>query len=475
MHVNRREFLRKSICAALGGASVYSALGNLRLLSAAAAASSSPYVFSDYKALVCVYLYGGNDSVNTIVPYDAAHYPIYSASRQGLALAQAAISGNNLNPLAASGGLPGGLPSDGGSYGLHPSMTALRGLFNSGKAAVVANVGTLLRPTTRTDYDNGNSLPPQLFSHDDQTNFWQTSRPDDVNANGWGGRVADLLYSGNPNQQLSMSISLAGDNRFQRAAIVNQYAVDPGGLDTVSYLDNDAWGTNTAGITAYNSLIAPNTQINLLERAYAGSAKRAIDNYTIVNAALAASSPLTTVFPDTDLGNQLQMVAKLIKIRTALGMGRQVFFVATGNYDTHGTQLADQQDNLAELSDALAAFYNATVELTIANSVTAFTASDFGRSLSINADGTDHGWGGHHFVVGGGVRGQRFYGTMPNLVSSDSPINPDDTGGGQIIPSTSVDQYSATLASWFGVAASDVASIFPNLPSFSTNNLRFMG
>ena len=341
--------------------------------------------------------------------------------------------------------------------------------------------------------------PSQLFSHDDQTNQWQTSRPDDSNADGWGGRIADLLYASNAGQ-VPMSITLSGENRFQRGSVVSQYSVNswgascsasgdpdcgPFSVTTMSYLgdgpeswmiDDDDPNVVANDVAAYNALIASGSQTHVLERAFADSASRSIANSTLLNSALNGVT-LTTVFPDTDLGNQLAAVAMLIKVRAALGMSRQVFFVSTGNYDTHGTQLTDQNDNLVELSQALSAFYNATVELGIANGVTAFTASDFGRSLPVNSDGTDHGWGGHHFVVGGGVNGQRFYGTMPSLGQYDdnNPAgNPDDTGYGQIIPTQSVDQYSATLASWFGVDAGGINDIFPNLGRFPSSNLGFM-
>lgn len=515
MHVDRREFLRRSICAALGGAGLYSALGNLRLVQAAA--RQSAYAFNDYKALVCVYLSGGNDSFNTIAPYDATNYAAYAGSRHDLALAQASLQANPLSALPASGGLPGGLPSDGGSYGLHPAlgnMTAttfggipgnagLGALFNSGKAAIVANVGTLLYPVTQAQFQAGSQpTPPQLFSHDDQTTQWQTSRPDDANASGWGGRIADLLYAGNANQNLPMSFSVAGQNSFQRGTVVNQYAVDAWGaaaaaalcgqpdqacfsVAEMDYLGNGpgSWimdnvdGTFADNASAYNALIAPGTQANALERAYASAHGRAINNYTAMNSALNGVT-LNTKFPDSDLGNQLAAIALLLKVRGPLGMNRQVFFVSAGAYDTHGDQLATQHDNLLDLGQSLNAFYNATVELGIESGVTAFTASEFGRSLAVNADGTDHGWGGHHFVVGGAVRGQRFYGNMPSLLAgtdADPNLNPDDTGYGQIIPTLAVDQYAATLATWFGVSGSDLATIFPNLGRFSTANLHFLG
>ncbi len=486
MHSNRRDFLRKSLAAALAGAGAFSALGNLRIV--AAAANQPRYRFGDYKALVCIFLSGGNDSFNSIVPYSATQYANYLRSRNGLAsagglaLEQSAVQAQSLDALANVPGLPGGLPGDGGSYGLHPSLAPLRTLFNTGKMAVVANVGTLLQPTTQAQYQAGSvPLPPQLFSHDDQSISWQTGRPDDANADGWGGRIADLMYSANAGAG-PMSISLANENRFLRAAVINPYAMDASGVDRMSFLGDgsESWimGDNPGGAAAYRALIAEGTQAHVLERAYAQASGSAIDNYEIVGAALDAAPPLTTVFPDSDLGAQLGMVARLIGVRAALGMSRQVFFVSTGDYDSHDGQIANQADNLAQLAAAMAAFHAATGELGVANDVTAFTASDFGRSLAVNGDGTDHGWGGHHFVLGGAVRGRRFYGRMPSLAQNTkkNPLaNPDDTGYGQIIPTTSVDQYAATLASWFGVSAGDLADIFPNLHRFDATNLRFLG
>src|SRR5690348_6111667 len=486
MHVNRREFLRKSICAALGGASLYSAIGSLKLIGAAAAAQRG---FSDYKALVCVFMYGGNDSFNTIVPMSGNDLTNYLASRGDLAI----TSGQHaLTPVNETG-----QPTN---YGLHPAMPELAGLFNSGKAAVVANVGSLLYPTSQAQYQDGTvPTPAQLFSHDDQTNQWMTSRPDDANANGWGGRIADLLYSSNAGQ-VPLSITVSGQNRFQRGGVVNPFSVNswgascaasgdpdcgPFSVTTMSYLGYgpESWllpwqdpNVVADDAAAYNALIQSGTQTHVLERAFADSATRTIANSTLINTALNGVT-LATPFPDTDLGNQLAAVAMLIKVRQALGMSRQIYFVAVGNYDTHGTQLVDQNDNLTELSQGLAAFYNATVELGIADGVTTFTASDFGRSLAVNADGTDHGWGGHHFVLGGGVRGQRFYGAMPSLAQYDDNnpnSNPDDTGYGQIIPKQAVDQYAATLASWFGVDASSINDIFPNLGRFPSSDLGFM-
>jgi uncharacterized protein (DUF1501 family) len=263
--------------------------------------------------------------------------------------------------------------------------------------------------------------------------------------------------------------------------------MNPSGVSRMNYHDNggDCWiggdcddPAKAANAAAYSALIATGTQTNVLERAYAEATGRSINNYRIISDALGDTPPTwNTPFQDTDFGRQLQMVARLISVRSALGMQRQVFFVSAGNFDTHTEQLGNQLQNLKDMSQALRAFYDATAQMGIADGVTAFTASDFGRSLAVNEDGTDHGWGGHHFVVGGAVRGQRFYGDMPSLAryNDDAPHgNPDDTGGGQIIPKISVDQYSATLARWFDVAAGDISTVFPNLGRFSTADLGFM-
>lgn len=464
MHIDRRRFLRKSLHAALGGVALYSAPGTLRLISAAAA--ERPYAFNDYKALVCVFLFGGNDSFNTLAPISGSERGDYAASRGAIA-----VPAGDLHALVPAVG--GGAAN----YGLHPALTEIAGLFNAGKAAVVANVGGLLHPTTQAEYQSGTvPVPPQLFSHSDQSVQWQTSRPDDANANGWGGRIADLLQSANSGQ-VPMSISLGGNNPFQRGAVVQPYGIGTQGVERLNYSDNgpEAWyleGDNSAGEAAWDALIQPGPQSHLLERAFAGSVRRSIDNYRIVADALGTPPVWNTPFPqENSLADQLQMVARLIGVRSALGMHRQVFYVSVGGYDTHAAQLAEHPWLLGQLSQALHAFHAATVQLGVDDAVTTFTASDFGRSLAMNAGGTDHGWGGHHFVLGGAVRGKRFYGSLPSLAPNG---NPDDTGFGQIIPTTAVDQYSATLARWFGVDAGGVADIFPNLGRFASADLGFM-
>jgi len=449
---SRRQFMRQSVCAAVGMTSLASTVFDLRRL--AAAVPSSP---TDYKALVCVFLYGGNDSNNMLVPFDASDYASYAAVRQDLALPQ-----NTLLPITLLGG------GDGRLWSLHPSMGGLQTLFASQRMAILANVGPLVAPITLDEYDNGTgALPPQLFSHSDQTTHWQTSIPDQPPATGWGGRVADMLQALNGAAQISMCMSLAGSNTYQTGRMVSEFQVQPGGTPGLSGYTtdpSDPWSN------ALRALLQASYG-NLFQSGYRDIFQRAISNDALLQTALQNVPPLTTQFPQTDLGTQLQTVAQLIEARAALAQQRQVFFVATGGFDTHGGQLPAQAPLLQEVSDALAAFYAATVEMQVQNSVTAFTASDFGRTYLSNGDGSDHGWGSHHLIVGGAVLGGRLYGRVPTLAID----GPDDTGDGRWIPTTSVDEYSATLAKWFGVSATDMATVFPNLYRFSNPDLGFMG
>lgn len=467
--MDRRNFLRKTILGALGGAGLYSACGNLQLLQAATLGYGTR-AFTDYRALVCVYLYGGNDGLNTVVPYDLASYQQYSTTRATLALPRSALLA--LEPQ------PGGAPAGGVSYGLQSAIrskdavgtTGLQELFNTGKAAIVANVGTLVAPVTKAQYQNNSvPLPPQLFSHDDQQIYWQTSRSDDANNLGWAGRIADLLQDANPGATLPMNMALSGTNVLQRAVNSSAYGVGAGGPGKFERFGGTGGAEREAALLAlFDSNSA--TQRHPIEREFVSAFERSYVNSTDVRAALASASPqIQTAFPATTLGSQLKMVAQLIQVREALGLKRQVFFVSAGGFDTHDSQLSDHPVLLAELAQAMTAFYNATVELQVASNVTAFTASDFGRTLSSNGDGSDHGWGSHHFVLGGAVRGGRYYGTFPQLIND----GPDDAAWGQIIPSTSVDQYSATLAQWFGVENTELDVIFPNLNNFAARNLGF--
>lgn len=455
--LSRRQFLRGSVCAAVGMTSLAATAFDLRRIAAAAPLDG------DFKALVCVFLYGGNDSNNVLVPR-GADYAAYAAARSSLALPQA-----SLRPIAP---LSGG---DGRQWGLHPDLPGLHSLFNAQRLALVANVGPLVAPVTRAEYLAGTAaLPPQLFSHSDQTMHWQTAIPDQPGRSGWGGRTADLLHALNTNAQVAMSMSLAGNNTFQIGNAVTQYQVSSeGSIGLGWYYDGNEW--NHPPSIAIRKLMA-RSYGNLFQKGYRDVFQRALDQDRVLAGALEAAPPLATVFPDTDLGAQLRMIARLISVREALGLRRQIFFCAADGYDLHDSQIGasalvgPHADLLADLDGALSAFYAATVELGVASSVTAFTASDFGRTYISNGEGSDHGWGAHHFVLGGAVSGGRFYGQVPTLAVD----GPDDSGDGRWIPTISVDEYSATLAKWFGVSASDLGLVFPNLGRFDTPDLGFL-
>lgn len=412
--------------------------------------------FGDYKALVCVFLFGGNDSFNMLVPRSAAEYNVYAASRQNLALAQAdLLPVNPANP-------------DGVSYGLHPSMSGIQGLFETGAAAFVTNVGPLLAPVSKQAYQSGAAvLPPQLFSHNNQQDQWHSLKGRSTLPTGWGGRVADLLAANVGAQQLALNVSLAGNTLFQSAADTIAYTM--GAEGPAQFLGFGDSGILLEQRLAFERLLATRYG-SIYERAFAEVQQRAIQTADVVANAIGNAPALGTVFPATQLGTQLQTVARLLAVRGELGMRRQIFFVSTGGFDSHDDQVQNQPGLLGGISDALTAFYQATLELGVAGSVTTFTQSDFGRTLTSNGDGTDHAWGGNQLVVGGAVQGRRLYGRYPLLQIG----GPDDVGGGRLIPTTSSDQYAATLARWFGVSDADLDAVAPHLGNFAVRDLGFL-
>jgi uncharacterized protein (DUF1501 family) len=447
----RRTFIRQAACAALTTTGILNTIFDLRRLSAASLDTS------DYKALICLFLFGGNDANNVIVPHDASGYASYAAARGILAIPQA-----SLLPLTLQNG-------DGRDFGFHPNLPELQALFNQGKLGLVSNVGTLVAPVTRAQYlAGGAAVPSQLFSHADQSVQWQTSVPDVISKTGWGGRMADVLQSLNAGSKISLNISIAGTNTFEVGNTVLPYSISPTGSVGLAGFDGSA--NANVRLQAFKDLLAlPHN--NLFEQAYADTVSRSIAANDLLTSALAGIPTLQTVFPASNLGSQLNMIAKLIAARNNLSMKRQIFFFSVGVYDTHGDQLAGQAGLLTELSQGLDAFYNATVELGVASQVTTFTASDFGRTYPTNGSGSDHGWGSHQFVMGGAVQGGRLFGTFPTLAVN----GPDDTGQGRWIPTTSVDEFSATLATWFGVAASDLSTVLPNIGRFAHPNIGIFG
>lgn len=457
----RRQFLKQlaAACAATAGAGAW---GDLQRI-AAAAALSPPVpkaLGEDYRALVCIFLFGGNDGNNMVIPTSPTEYLQYSTGRTpALALAQA-----SLLPLNVSN-------TPGRTFAVHPSMAGFRDLFNEGKAAIVANAGPLRVPTTRQQFQARSvPIPPDLYSHSDQQAQWQSSISDGAPRTGWGGRLGDLVKSANGTNTSSTLISVSGNNLFEVGTTLSSFKVSPGNLLGFDFYKG-ASATDPVSRGISELLALPSA--NLFEGAWKDVIGRAIQNQEVLATALAAVPPFATVFPDTGLGNQMEMIARLLAVRQALGLKRQVFFASLGGFDTHGDeQRGRQAELLAEVSDAMAALYDATVELDCADLVTSFTASDFNRTFPSNGRGSDHAWGNHHLVAGGAVRGGGIYGTFPTLVRG----GPDDTGsGGLWIPTTSVDQYAATLAAWFGVGPAELVTIFPNLPQFATPNLGFLG
>lgn len=450
--IARRTFLRQA-------SSLTALAGTPFAVNLLAAGAASAQTATDYKALVCVFLQGGNDQSNTVVPRSGTGYTTYQQARPTLALPAA-----NLLTISPTG-------YNGNPLGLHPSLAALQPLFNQQRVALMANVGTLAVPISKTQWNSGSptvAVPSQLFSHSDQQGAWQTGLPDRSSQTGWQGRMGDLLASTyNPGSQVSIAMSVAGNNLMQAGSSTIQYQLTTDGAVRVSALDG-LYGSG-AGATAVRRLMA-DARTELLENELIKISRRAIDTEAVVSNALRGVN-VTTAFPQTGLGQQLQMVARMIAARGALGQRRQVFFVQQGGYDFHDNLLTDHAARLTELGDAMAAFYQSTVALGVANQVTSFTASDFGRALQHNGRGSDHGWGGHHFVMGGAVQGNRVYGSFPTVALN----GPEDSGQGRLIPTTSVDEYAATLCRWFGVSLSNLPLVLPNIGRFASRDLGFLG
>jgi uncharacterized protein (DUF1501 family) len=493
--LTRRDFIRRAACAAVGTAAMTSAIRDLRFMNAAVAQSN----ITDYKALVCIFLQGGNDSNNLIIPTLASQYANYASIRTPVL----AIPSSAILPVTS-------LDGDGNTYGLHPSCPELQTLFGEGKLAFLFNTGTLVYPVTRTQYLAGINKPPQLFSHADQQTQWQTSIPDQPPTTGWGGRCADLLNAVQPNAPISLMVSLAGANTFEVGNIISQYSVSTSGAISLALPGTPSGGANTNRLPALMSILGlPYT--NLQAQAYAGAAEHAINTSSLLNNAISntmAASYWTNVNTNTgvagfptkitppeggaaftsSLSPQLQMVARLIAAGSTaaasggFGMKRQIFFCQVGGYDLHTGQTSYSNNNpnnvligahtnlLAELSQSMFAFQRAIEQLGLANNVTSFTASDFGRTFPSNGQGSDHGWGSHHLILGGAVNGQRTYGQFPALTIN----GPNDTSTGRWIPTTAIDQYFATLATWFGVDPGNLSTVFPNIGRFASPNLGFI-
>jgi len=448
--MTRRSFVGQMACAGMSVTPLFSTLLNLSLAGRAAADSLSSD--SDYRALVCLFLGGGNDSFNMLVPRSGPAYDEYKATRQGLALDATALL-----PLGDSTPYHPEL-------GLHPAMPELKALYDQGHAAFVTNVGSLIRPVTLDEFRKQTGVPLSLFSHSNQQQQWMTCLPDSPSNTGWGGRIADLLRTKNLSDKVSMNISLAGNNLFQYGHQVFPYSITQNGSIAFKSLATKQ-GISPFESTAVQSLLEQQYK-SLFEQAYMDTTHGAISAHEAFSDAV-DHVQLKTVFPDTATGRDLRMVARSIAGREALGLKRQTFFVQRGGWDMHADVLTNHQVMLPEISQAVSAFMAALTEIGVANQVTLFTASDFGRTLTSNGRGSDHAWGGNHFVVGGAVKGGATYGKYPSLALKTDL----DTGQGRLIPTLSIDAYCAELASWFGVPNSQLTTVFPNLGSFYTPSI----
>ncbi|MBI3682158.1 MAG: DUF1501 domain-containing protein [Acidobacteria bacterium] len=438
MALNRRQLLQSAF-----GASAFSRLGLMN------AWAQGP----DYRALVCVFFFGGNDCNNTVIPMNG--YTEYARSRGGLTLPQ-----NGLQMVTARSGE---------NYGLHPRLADLKRLFDRGKLAIIANVGMLVRPMTRDEYRQRSApLPVNLFSHSDQQMEWQVSMPDAGTRTGWAGRAADRVYATNRDAMFT-TVSLSGNTIFLAGQNTQPALVNPGSPTGLNGFNETV--ESRARLGAFQELLGLDHGFSLLQEA-SESTQEGLRISRIVNTATTGASSLQTRFPATTLGRQFEQVARLIKLRAELGVNRQIFFCSLGGFDTHINQLAAHDALMNQVGPALAAFYTATEELGVDRQVTTFTESEFGRTLQQSSGaGSDHGWGGHHFIMGSAVKGGELYGVLPTVATG----GPDDaTGRGVWVPTTSTDQYSATLAAWFGVPDSALADVFPNLRNFPVSNVGFM-
>ena len=470
-NISRRRFLGQASCAAVSSIPILSTLLNLKLAQDVAAVTAP--AAGEYRALVCLFLSGGNDSFNVLTPFSgpsataADSYAEYTASRSNLALLKSA------DPLANQLIEIHPLNTPGRTFGMHYKMPEVANLFETGKAAFVANVGSLIEPVqNRTQVaQNSKRLPLGLYSHSDQIEQWQTSIPHARSGIGWGGRMVDLIKDLNPNQIVPMQISLDGSNTWQTGNTVAEYAITPAGATALAGY-NAGWSqyadVQNAMSNAVDSQLAQQ-YTNLLAQTFNTRKKQALDAYQSFTNASAPALPNGVTFPSTYVGSRLQMIAKAIQGRAAMGAVRQTFFVQWGGWDHHDDVLGNQATMLPQVSAAIGAFYNALTAMGIADKVTLFTASDFGRTLTSNSRGSDHAWGSNQLVVGGAVNGRRIFGQYPSLAlnpDTGPELNPLDTGRGRFIPTTSCDQFFAELALWLGVSASNLPLVLPNIGNF---------
>ncbi len=453
MGMTRRKFLGSAACAAVGSTTFLSSFTSLGMMNSLAA--PRPVIGmappSEYKALVCILLAGGNDSFNMVVPTQTDQYNDYATSRSNVALTSGELLSLNYTD------------TQGGTYGMHPSMPEVANLFNDGKAAIISNIGTLIEPVTKNQVLSETApLPLGLRSHADQARHWQTSLPQNRQAKGWGGKIADILAAGNTNQDISMNLSLSGTNLWQAGESVDEFTITPQGSVGISILE----GTEPFDVILGQGLenILDQTYNDVLKQTYVKKVQESQIQHEVFTAALENLTPLSTQFSQTQISKQLRMVANSIAIAGDLGMSRQTFYVKFGGFDNHGELLNNHSGRLSLFSAAIEEFYQAMDELGMSDNVTTFTVSDFARTLTSNGYGTDHAWGGNTLVFGGSVNGGQIYGQYPSLALG----NDLEIGNGVILPELCTDEYFAELALWLGVEPTYLEDIFPNIGNFYT-------
>ena len=461
--ISRRQFIGQANCAAVGTASLLSSLLSLRLTAGAASASN----FTDYKALVCLFLNGGNDSYNMLVPRQQSAYNEYEQVRGGVGGTGLAIPRANLHQITSSlqNTSAGAGYSD---FGIHPDLPYLKTLYDQGDLAFVSNVGSLIEPTSLVQYNDGSKPKPEgLFSHPDHQIHWQTLVPQVRGSapKGWGGRMAEVMSHANQQSNIAMNISLSGANVLQSGTTTVPYITDPGGV-----VELKNYGQDPTLQLAVDDILGQHYQ-SIYSKTLASANRNSIDASVAFKSALdSLSTPFdpSVISGETQTYKRLSMVSKIMEARTALSMNRQIFFVERGGWDHHNELLGPQSNLFIELNEAIEIFWTAIQSMGLQNNVVLYTASDFGRTLTSNGSGSDHAWGGNHFIISGSgnINGGEIYGEYPDLALNNSST---DLGRGRILPTTSVDQYMAELAYWYGVPNSEISTVIPNINNFSSS------
>ncbi len=476
--MNRRNFIKHASCGAMGSATLLSSLTSLGALNGLVNTTDPNATGEDYKALVCILFAGGMDSYNMLVPRGTTvggdnGFNEYKTLRTDLAF----YAATDLLPLNNTLCSPfRNTPCEYQSYGIHPGMVGMQSLFNTGKMAMIANIGTLVEPlASKAEYNSGlKKLPLGIYSHSDQIMQWQTSVPQSRDALGVGGRIADLLNANNTNSEISMNISLSGKNVFQRGSDIAEYTisdnVDPNSIGITSY---PSWYSNSGFMNELRSStvdsLVSSVYSNLLQKTYNITGKKSLASFEVFKNALKRIPATSTIFAGDSLSKSLQAISKVISVRQQLGAKRQIFFVTYGGWDMHDNLVSGLAGRLPIVSAAMKSFYDSTVELGISDKITTFTISDFARTLTSNGQGSDHAWGGNNMIMGGAVNGSKIYGAFPKMNTLSSNLkNVSDRGN--FIPTVSTDEMYAELALWYGVSPSDLCYILPNIGNFYSSS-----